>query len=373
MAMLVAGQVSGAELAGENDGNVSWLSSRAAELNLYTGNDYLQYQFNGDGTRNNATMPGELDMLAVNFFSIYYDLAEGVDITSAALQYMIYPADGNGDAWNTIECTEVNTLVSARKNTHRSTFNEQRLISRDLAPGNYVLQVKYQLVDNNDVSYYFGDDSDNFRFTFTVNEPKDPEILSISMVLTPTPGEQQFPWVNGGEPFEEVDLTNEEPVESMTVDEVFIFAEGNFDSLSLGYKLCDVNGNEVYHNAIATQLDDFGNWSTEEPTELLNSTLLQNGQTYDLLFWAEGEAEGQTLYLNNDGAGYRVAFTFGGGGSTVRGDVNGDGAADIEDVNLIINMMLGKDEKNAAADINGDGEVDVEDMNTIINIMLGKD
>ncbi|MBR6249141.1 MAG: T9SS C-terminal target domain-containing protein [Muribaculaceae bacterium] len=56
----------------------------------------------------------------------------------------------------------------------------------------------------------------------------------------------------------------------------------------------------------------------------------------------------------------------------VRGDLNGDGVVDIEDLNLAINIMLGKQEKTNAADINDDGVVDIDDVNILINIMLGK-
>ncbi|MBQ7690111.1 MAG: chitobiase/beta-hexosaminidase C-terminal domain-containing protein [Muribaculaceae bacterium] len=68
---------------------------------------------------------------------------------------------------------------------------------------------------------------------------------------------------------------------------------------------------------------------------------------------------------------YPVAF--GGDEPAVRGDLSGDGVVDVDDLNLVINMMLGKAEKTEAADINKDGAVDVDDMNIIINIMLGKD
>ena len=57
------------------------------------------------------------------------------------------------------------------------------------------------------------------------------------------------------------------------------------------------------------------------------------------------------------------------------GDVNGDGKVDVTDVNIIINIMLGKADASAYpgnADVNGDTKVDVTDVNIIINIMLGK-
>ncbi len=58
---------------------------------------------------------------------------------------------------------------------------------------------------------------------------------------------------------------------------------------------------------------------------------------------------------------------------SVRGDVDGSGAVDIDDVNAVINIMVHKADPTAAADVNGDGAVDIDDLNIIINIMLGKD
>ena len=57
------------------------------------------------------------------------------------------------------------------------------------------------------------------------------------------------------------------------------------------------------------------------------------------------------------------------------GDVNLDGSVDVADVNIVINIMLGKDSaQNYAgrADIVADGTIDVSDVNAIINLMLGK-
>ena len=54
-------------------------------------------------------------------------------------------------------------------------------------------------------------------------------------------------------------------------------------------------------------------------------------------------------------------------------DINADGTVDISDVNMAINMMLGKVEQTAAGDVNGDGKVDISDVNAVINTMLGKE
>ena len=55
----------------------------------------------------------------------------------------------------------------------------------------------------------------------------------------------------------------------------------------------------------------------------------------------------------------------------IPGDVDGNGSVGVEDVNAVINVMLGKSE-NPNADLNGNGSVGVEDVNAVINIMLGK-
>ncbi len=53
-------------------------------------------------------------------------------------------------------------------------------------------------------------------------------------------------------------------------------------------------------------------------------------------------------------------------------DVTGDGLVDIDDVNAVINIMVGKVVATAAGDVTNDGMVDIADLNEIINTMLGK-
>ena len=56
----------------------------------------------------------------------------------------------------------------------------------------------------------------------------------------------------------------------------------------------------------------------------------------------------------------------------LKGDVNGDGKVEIDDVNALINILLGKAEATAAANVDGVGGIDVQDVNVLINIILGK-
>lgn len=74
------------------------------------------------------------------------------------------------------------------------------------------------------------------------------------------------------------------------------------------------------------------------------------------------------LYVPGNGL---AAYTLTAG---VLGDVNGDRAVDIVDVNAVINAMLGRpgaDVPDGHYDVTGDGLLDVSDVNLIISIMLG--
>ncbi len=57
----------------------------------------------------------------------------------------------------------------------------------------------------------------------------------------------------------------------------------------------------------------------------------------------------------------------------VKGDVNGDGRVDINDVNAVVNLILGRSTLyRDRADITGDGKVSVSDLNAVVNVMLGR-
>ena len=57
------------------------------------------------------------------------------------------------------------------------------------------------------------------------------------------------------------------------------------------------------------------------------------------------------------------------------GDINGDGKVDVTDVNIIVNIILGKDNESkypGNANVDGQGGIDVGDVNMVVNILLGK-
>ena len=57
------------------------------------------------------------------------------------------------------------------------------------------------------------------------------------------------------------------------------------------------------------------------------------------------------------------------------GDVNGDTKVDGTDLNILINIILGKDSADnydGRANVDHQGGVDGNDLNSLINILLGK-
>ena len=50
-------------------------------------------------------------------------------------------------------------------------------------------------------------------------------------------------------------------------------------------------------------------------------------------------------------------------------DVNGDGNSNVQDVQIIINQVLGV--ISASCDVNGDGAVNVADVQMVVNAVLG--
>ncbi len=92
--------------------------------------------------------------------------------------------------------------------------------------------------------------------------------------------------------------------------------------------------------------------------------------------------DGVKNFIINEIGTYTFVLTVGENGITmdvegfpvapVLGDLNGDGKADVTDVNIIVNMILGKQAKTEAGNLNGDDDVDVTDVNLLVNIILGK-
>ena len=55
------------------------------------------------------------------------------------------------------------------------------------------------------------------------------------------------------------------------------------------------------------------------------------------------------------------------------GDLNQDGATDISDVNLLINVLLGREYlEQSVGDLDHNGTIDIADINIVLNLLLGR-
>ena len=55
----------------------------------------------------------------------------------------------------------------------------------------------------------------------------------------------------------------------------------------------------------------------------------------------------------------------------MEGDLNTDGLANVLDIVLLVNLVLGGNDPNECSDINGDGILNVLDIVLLVNIILG--
>ena len=60
----------------------------------------------------------------------------------------------------------------------------------------------------------------------------------------------------------------------------------------------------------------------------------------------------------------------GGGGCALEGDLNTDGIANVLDIVLLVNLVLGGNDPDVCSDVNGDGILNVLDIVLLVNIVL---
>ena len=98
---------------------------------------------------------------------------------------------------------------------------------------------------------------------------------------------------------------------------------------------------------------------------------LKNNQPAKFRIYQRGGNQNVATYVDN----FTLFYTGEEGGPAVfpSGDVNGDQEVNIADVNVIIDIILGRTvpaDVMSRADVNGDGEVNIADVNAIIDIIL---
>ena len=142
-------------------------------------------------------------------------------------------------------------------------------------------------------------------------------------------------------------------------------------------------------DAFFAQLDDFYVGNGDEEGATIDVGYIVNYEVY-----LDGSLQGTTVEpiyqftrltpgthtvgikaIYASGASQLTEYTFTVPDYATRGDVNGDGMVDVTDVNILIDIVLGKDQAenyNGRALLNDDDIVDVTDVDILIDIILGR-
>ncbi len=153
-------------------------------------------------------------------------------------------------------------------------------------------------------------------------------------------------------------------------------AEAFMQLLPLTVTMNELNGNEKYH-----YLDSSLPTDAVRPGTIHAGDIMLYGSSCIVIFYETfssgysytriGHIDDVTNLKAALGQG-DIQVTFGTDAGLVTGDVDGDGKVDGNDINRIINIVLGKEPAVDSADVDGSGGVDGSDINTIINLVLGK-
>ena len=178
---------------GGQSGNITFYDSNTATLNLKMeggASDNVTYTYLGDGTRDIKDNPGQITSLKINGFTLRLQRSSAdLNIESVSVQYKIYE-EGSDGQWNTLNYSyqedEDGNILNKKYTSILSTGN----LAGGLTSGkNYVLEIKYQVIDSNGNYYFFQPSKDYGMFKFSVKEN------SIAINETNFPDEVFRNWV----------------------------------------------------------------------------------------------------------------------------------------------------------------------------------
>lgn len=131
------------------------------------GNHTLQYTFPSEDSRDPSDQPGELSSLRIDGFSLQVLRESGVNLNDVSVQYKVYQQGSDGN-WNGIPYADQQDVGDKY---HKLFWNDKAYVEIDtsnLAAGkSYVLEIMFQLVDNDGNYYFFGRNSDAMKFNFS--------------------------------------------------------------------------------------------------------------------------------------------------------------------------------------------------------------
>ena len=161
--------------SGETD-NITFYDTNTATLTLLVtgGKDsysYTTYTYNGDGTRDIQDNPGELSSLYIDNFTLRMQRSStNLEIESVSVQYKVFE-EGSDAQWNTMNYSYQEDEGGNILNKKYTGVAATQDLAEGLKPGKtYVLQVKYQIVDNKKNYYFFTPSSWYGEYRFSVKE-----------------------------------------------------------------------------------------------------------------------------------------------------------------------------------------------------------
>lgn len=154
-----------------------------------------------------------------------------------------------------------------------------------------------------------------------------------------------------------------------------------FDPSLIGEN-CDLGDNENSRTLAATDtvIDGTAKYMVKMPADFVNRITAIKTEGVTFVEGTDGKG-GYFLYdktnklesFKYDYYPIKVTINVEYKNNWLKGDVNGDGLVDVEDINCLIDVILNYttgEEFEGRDDVNEDGDVDVEDINAVLNIMM---
>jgi len=155
-------------------------------------------------------------------------------------------------------------------------------------------------------------------------------------------------------------------------------AEDGMISFSKRVSCEDVGSSSgTYYDYLAFYIDDIeqSKWAGEVPWSQNSYNVTAGEHTFKWSFIKDQDTSDNVESGEDavwiDEIIFPPLFSDDGGGTSIEGDISGDGSVNVQDIVLMINMVVGAADVNISADINGDGNVDVLDIILVVNIILG--
>ena len=359
---------------GGQSGSITFYDSNTATLNLLmTGgwNNSVTYTYGGSGERDIKDNPGQVSSLQIDGFTLRLQRSDaGLNIGDVSVQYKVYE-EGSDGQWNRLDFTfeedEDGNILNKKYTCTSSTKN----LAAGLSTGkNYVLEIMYQVVDNNGQYYFLKPSKDYGMFKFSVKDggggggeggetggnitfyDKNTATLSLGMNGR-WPSDITYTYAGDGSR----DISDQPggvsslEISGFTLRLQRASADLEIESVSLQYKVYE-EGSDGQWNTLNYdfQEDEDGNilakkytgtTSTQDLTkglkqgttyvlEVKYQIIDKNGNYY--FFTPSGGNDLYKFSVNNSGGG--------GSGESVRGDLNDDGEVNMQDVMFLVNKIL---------------------------------